>query len=670
MIKSFGLLINVSVLLIFSIAGLLAGGKMADTAREDTVRVLHLQDDIADSFIRRGLEAKVGTVLGLAESMVNEIDLARAETGLLIRNMAPALPSWVNTICIQIENIEECGRRNFVGAMVSSIMPGWAANLERKKNEQAATIEITGQSTAAIFRSPILSREGMVTAYADLGALIKSSLTGISMPGFTQIEVYDAKGTILHHPNTAYIGRTWDDIEKEISKSHSRGKESDDSAKKAHDLFINGQNGTTSYIDNSMGGTLVLSHYGPFPGIPGYFFVYNRGLEAGTLDYIAYNVLGALSGAVLGMLIAALIGYWRASEEKSTGLKRALTAKERNEAALKELAVMIDSVSSMLLVVDDTKKIVRMNKAMESFLKEKGKPVTIGLSCKETMPGELCGKCQGTGALMNGKPHNFETEIDGRHYLIYQTPYTAPAGQNLLIHVIEDITDLKSLKGALVKSEKRLSSALLAGSIAHEINNALTGAIGYADLLAASPDNEVLAAKTAGVLKSQLGKVILLSRNLQSLSRPPKPMKESININDLFSGLAERLSEMGVTKRFLVETRWEPGLPSIEGDPGMIEQALMNIILNAAFAMSDHGILRMGSEKTAGGVRLYVSDTGPGISQEVLDRLFEPFFTTKGEEGTGLGLYVTQQITQAHGGTVEVASKVGKGTTMSLNFPA
>lgn len=670
MIKNSGSLTNYSVIIIFALVGLLAGGGVSDSVRRETVNSVHIQDDIADSFIRRALENKIATVQGLLEGMTNQIDLALPESGLLIRNMAPALPPWVSTVCIRTGTKEECGRRNFVGAMVSTVMPGWAANLEPENEPQSVTLEMAGQTTSVVFHSQLLSGPGHVTAYADLYGLTSSALAGASLPGYSQVEVYDLKGRILYHPNAAYIGRTWDEIEDEAFKSHARGKESDESAKKARALFISGRNGSTTYIDNNMGGTLILSHYGPFPGIPGYYFVYNRALEAGPLDFIRFQVLGCLAGAIMGALFMAFLGYWREAEGKSVRLEKMSGEKRKTEIALRELSVMIDTVASLIFVVDSKGVIARMNKSMERFLRERGMPASPGQECRASMPEGFCDNCRKMDILTDKKPCHFELESEGRIFIVSQTHFNAPDGEDLIIHVIEDITDLKSLKSALLKSEKRLSSALLAGSIAHEINNALTGVIGYADLLGENPANETLAAKTAGVVKSQLGKVILLSKNLQSLSKPPKPVKEMIDINRLFSSLAQRLLEMGVTKRFLVETKWESALPAIEGDPGMIEQALMNIILNAAFAMSDHGILRMGTERTASGVRLYVSDTGPGISQEVVARLFEPFYTTKGEEGTGLGLYVTRQIAEAHGGNVEVSSQVGKGTTMSLNFPA
>ncbi|MCK5732661.1 MAG: hypothetical protein KAI38_00635, partial [Candidatus Latescibacteria bacterium] len=131
------------------------------------------------------------------------------------------------------------------------------------------------------------------------------------------------------------------------------------------------------------------------------------------------------------------------------------------------------------------------------------------------------------------------------------------------------------------------------------------------------------------------------------------------------------------TNRVEVIKEVDRDLPQILGDGNKLEQVCMNVIQNAAQAMSDGGTLRIrasrngtGPDGRSTGIVVRFEDNGPGIAEDTLDRIFQPFYTTKGpEEGTGLGLSICKRIMEEHGGRLDVESEVGAGATFSLWFP-
>jgi signal transduction histidine kinase len=119
-----------------------------------------------------------------------------------------------------------------------------------------------------------------------------------------------------------------------------------------------------------------------------------------------------------------------------------------------------------------------------------------------------------------------------------------------------------------------------------------------------------------------------------------------------------------------VNEEYAAELPCVEVDVSRIKQVFLNIINNAVYVMAEGGTLTVRTIAGSRGVRVDFEDTGPGIAPEHRDRIFDPFFTTKPEvSGTGLGLSVSLGIVQSHGGTIEVASEVGQGTTFTVALP-
>jgi two-component system, NtrC family, sensor kinase len=226
----------------------------------------------------------------------------------------------------------------------------------------------------------------------------------------------------------------------------------------------------------------------------------------------------------------------------------------------------------------------------------------------------------------------------------------------------------------LVQSSKLAAVGTFAAGIAHEFNNLLAGMLGYAQLGLATDEAETKNESLKVVVDTcKRGKSITSS--LLTFSRRQEPRRE---LADLYEAVQGTLTLMEIElKKFnvVVERNINP-VPFTICDAGQISQVFLNLLTNARDAMKpDGGTLAVTLDNDEKQIRLSVHDTGSGIPESIRDKIFEPFVTTKGAlggsatPGTGLGLSVSYGIVQSHGGTFEVESEEGKGTTMTIYLP-
>jgi signal transduction histidine kinase len=169
------------------------------------------------------------------------------------------------------------------------------------------------------------------------------------------------------------------------------------------------------------------------------------------------------------------------------------------------------------------------------------------------------------------------------------------------------------------------------------------------------------------------GEVHRLDRVVQGFLRFVRPQTlqlKPLNLNTLLRGVAQTANAQGAASRITFAFHFDDGLPPINGDSELLQQALLNLVLNACQAMPNGGTVTLETDQTAEGVvRTHVIDQGGGIPAEDLDKIFRLYYTTK-PDGHGIGLSLVYRIVQMHGGSVEVDSKVGQGTKMTVTLPA
>jgi two-component system, cell cycle sensor histidine kinase and response regulator CckA len=246
-----------------------------------------------------------------------------------------------------------------------------------------------------------------------------------------------------------------------------------------------------------------------------------------------------------------------------------------------------------------------------------------------------------------------------------------------IVGVYQNITERKRLEAQLQQAQKMEAVGRLAGGIAHDFNNLLTIIRGNADLLRSPMTGDTTPADLIDDLLHAADRAAALVRQLLMFSRRQPARPEIVNLNEVVARLAGLLSRL-LGERITVETRLTACPVTIRVDQSHLEQVVMNLAVNARDAMPDGGVLTLGTEEGEGGdgepggrvARLFVWDTGMGMTDHVKAQIFEPFFTTKGpDKGTGLGLATVFGIVEQAGGRIRVASSPGAGTKFLIAFP-
>jgi signal transduction histidine kinase len=222
-----------------------------------------------------------------------------------------------------------------------------------------------------------------------------------------------------------------------------------------------------------------------------------------------------------------------------------------------------------------------------------------------------------------------------------------------------------------LRSEKMASVGLLAAGMAHEIGTPLAGIIGYSDILAGELAGDAEKSDYLRRIADDAARIDRLVKDLLNYARPVKPEIERIDLQEFLEDLFAMLERQGVFKRLEPQLTVAAGLPALYLDRHQLLQVLMNLVMNARDAMPDGGTLAIVASAGDGeSVLLEVTDSGSGILPEHLEKIFEPFFTTKEPgRGTGLGLAISVRLIESFGGTIDVASRPGNGTTFRIRLP-
>lgn len=247
----------------------------------------------------------------------------------------------------------------------------------------------------------------------------------------------------------------------------------------------------------------------------------------------------------------------------------------------------------------------------------------------------------------------------------------------------------RQLEAELRKSQKMEAVGALAGGVAHDLNNILSGIVSYPELLLLELPEDSPLRRPIATMQEAGQRAADIVQDLLTLARRGVSVMEPVDLNRVVERYLESpefLRLKSAHPGLRVERYLEPGLLGIEGSPVHLAKTLMNLVTNAAEAMEAGGLVRivsenrsverpiLGFETVPAGeyVVLSVSDTGSGIPADILERIFEPFFTTKkmGRSGTGLGMAVVWGTIRDHGGHIDIHSTPGHGTTFTLYFPA
>ncbi len=272
---------------------------------------------------------------------------------------------------------------------------------------------------------------------------------------------------------------------------------------------------------------------------------------------------------------------------------------------------------------------------------------------------------------------------DGVEYdLLLSSVVVEMSGEKCVINVGVDITEHKRLETQLLRAQRLESIGVLAGGIAHDLNNVLTPILMAIKLLRRGRPSQH--ERVLSILETNSRRGADLIRQLLTFARGADGQRIPVELRHLVQEVGD-IARDTFPKSMKLSVRFDRDLWQVEGDPTQIQQVLLNLAVNARDAMEGEGRLRIAAhnrELTAEDLRtrpaartgryvlLEVADTGPGIPRELRHRVFDPFFTTKDpEHGTGLGLFTVETIVAAHGGFIEIDGGPAGGTLFSVYLP-
>ncbi|HNY38905.1 MAG TPA: ATP-binding protein [Bryobacteraceae bacterium] len=386
-------------------------------------------------------------------------------------------------------------------------------------------------------------------------------------------------------------------------------------------------------------------------------------------------------------LLATLSNYIAMAVENAR-LYRSLAAKAEQYERLKEFSEnIVESINVGILAADLDDRVESWNSRMEAMTGIE-RQTALGHTLASVLPESLA-------------VHLEKTRGDKRVHQLYKFPldpsaisgesnsngngHSAPATVNVAIAplvtkdgqhigrlvIFDDVTERENLERRLVQADKLSSIGLLAAGVAHEVNTPLAVISTYAQMLAKQVHGDEPKTRLLEKIAKSTFRASEIVNSLLNFSRTSTTEFEDIELNRIIRETAALVEHQMEKAGIRVSLELADDLPLIRGNAGKLQQVFLNLLLNSRDAMDGGGALAIRTSATGAGVRAVVSDTGPGIPRDLLNRIFDPFFTTKASrKGTGLGLSISYGIVEEHGGQIVADSRPGEGAVFRLEFPA
>ncbi|HET7625072.1 MAG TPA: ATP-binding protein [Verrucomicrobiae bacterium] len=379
------------------------------------------------------------------------------------------------------------------------------------------------------------------------------------------------------------------------------------------------------------------------------------------------------------------------AEDLQSVVKR--LARERNF-----LETLFNTIEDGVLVMDENGRIIYFNQAVTRLIGlqagAEGQPIRDFLpemDWKETL------RLDNVGGQRVAR-HEFEVHYPRPRFLrLYAAPLDGEAiGSSGVALILHDATEARQKTFEAIESERIQALTLLAASVAHEIGNPLNALHIHLQLMerelkkfrrgSARSENEISGKRPRDlnnsnveesadkleqyldVAKGEINRLDYIVTQFLHAIRPSPPQLKPASLNEAVEQTAKLLRPELDNRGLNLKLRLDPHLPLAPMDLTQLQQVLVNLVKNAMQAMTRGGTLSLQTGEGSDGVWVSVTDSGGGIPQEQVNRIFDPFYTTK-KKGTGLGLMIVQRIVRAHGGRIDLESRVGRGTTFRIWLP-
>lgn len=375
-------------------------------------------------------------------------------------------------------------------------------------------------------------------------------------------------------------------------------------------------------------------------------------------------------------------------KSKNKDLEESLRSLKERSSRLEELVEILsrgkymwestfDAITSPVQIVSRDYEILRANLTLAAVC-SKDIAKIIGKKCYRAFAGrnEPCEGCP----LIRGLDGDARTtsllqsQIGDREFEACAYPSTGDGFGNTAILHYRDVTEERRLQREVIQQEKMAAIGMLAGGVAHEINNPLGGIIAFTQLLKRDLEDDKNLTDDLDAIEEAAGRCKKIIADLLDFSRVSKDREKcSVDINvileKVFPFIRREMQSLNVELVFDGAGR----LPPVVGIPDRLQQVFINLMTNACHAMQKGGRLtvRTGVENDGELVSVSIMDTGAGIPKHLRDRIFDPFFTTKEPGmGTGLGLSISYRIIREHGGSISFKDVDDGGTEFIVRLPA
>jgi len=348
------------------------------------------------------------------------------------------------------------------------------------------------------------------------------------------------------------------------------------------------------------------------------------------------------------------------------------------EQGSREWESTFDAISDLVTVIDENFTLIKANRATEKITHQRVENI-IGKKCHEALARRKtpCRNCPAVESFKNRvmTPEKEIVDFKDKNYLSWSYPILDE--QPRMVVYYRDQTDASQLFRQLIQSEKMAAIGHLANSLAHELSNPLTGITAFAQILKKELGKDhKFYPDILEIEKASLRCKHIIENLLHFSEDSPRKIQSNLSLNSIIEATLPLIqyssNVFGAKQRIRIEKSLDENLPKIFGNPNELQQVFLNLLLNAIQAMPHGGTL---SIKTAqilkkSAIQVTVSDTGVGIPKQNIGKIFDPFFTTKEKtSGTGLGLSVSYGIIRNHKGTIEVKSRLKKGSTFKILLP-
>jgi PAS domain S-box-containing protein len=367
---------------------------------------------------------------------------------------------------------------------------------------------------------------------------------------------------------------------------------------------------------------------------------------------------------------------------KLFGIVQDITERKLAEEALRQSQEryqnLVENINDVIFEVDTEGNITYISPAIERIGKYKADELTGQNFSRFVHPDDMPGLISSFQRVLAGilKPFEFRVlDKDGSiRYARTNSRQRMQHGQVIgITGVLSDITEQKKMLDSLTITDRLAALGNMAGGFAHELNNPLTGVIGYAQLLLDRKDlSEDVRSDLTGIYEeAQRASEVIKNFMVFALKRPLQ--KQLSDINSFIKDVLKLRQYEQKNTNIKVKTNFDPELPLVMVGPTRMRQVFLDIVTNAEYFMVEahkKGTLTITTESKGDVIRASFADDGPGIPPENLGQIFNPFFTTKEVGlGIGLGLSICHSIVTEHGGNIYVKSEQGKGTTFVVELP-